>query len=169
MSDATALDSARTGTPDGSSGIKIPTILCQEDSTLEAPCGVSISDVISDSLSAHRAGITSDSGVTDMRVTGFGATNVDRINNRGGLVVWVKFDSLANCVLRPVWYNSATTSSPMCLGPLMAFTANAKLCDTSGKMYLSEAQIVETMGMKKFKLFLESLSSGIVDIYAVPI
>lgn len=170
MSDAGALDNARTGTPDNSLGIQIPTIVTQESASFEAPCGVSLSDAIPNTPSAHRANVTVDTAVVDMTSAGFGSSGLQNINNRGALLVWAVFATAgASCTLRPIWYDAATTPAPMATGPVLAFTASAKTLAGSGNMYMSEAQIVDAMGFKKFKIYCESISAGDVDIFAVPI
>jgi hypothetical protein len=162
----TALDSARTGTPDTGTGIKIPTILMREDSTLEAPGGVALSDHIANGPSAHRTAIASADSATDMSSAAFG-TSTALVNNRGTLCVWVAFNVAASqATVRPVFYDDAATPAPMALGPLLSFTASAKRLSASGK-YMTEAQLVDTRGFKRVKVFVESITaSESADVYA---
>jgi len=164
----TALDSARTGTPDASGGIKIPTILMREDATLEAPAGVALTDHIANGPTAHRAAVTIADTATDMSSVGFG-TSTAVTNNRGAIAVWIEFaNSAGSCTLRPVFYDDAGTPVPMALGPSLVFTASAKRVSAAGD-FMSEVKLIDSSGFKRFKMFVELQGTGNIDIFAEPI
>jgi hypothetical protein len=165
------MDSARTGTPDATNGIKIPTVLMQEDSSFEAPGGIALSDRIAAGPSAQRSGLSSDdTATTDMSTVGFAGTsgaNLEAINNRGALVVWCEFaNSAGSAVVRVVYYDSS--NNPLFVGPALPFSALAQRVSASGD-YMSEPQIVESYGASKYRCFLQAKGTGNVDIFAHPL
>ena len=171
MSAPTALDSARTGTPDGTNGIKIPTVLLQEDSSFEAPGGIALSDRLGAGLSAQRSALSSDdTATTDMSTVAFAGTsgaNLEAINNRGAIVVWCEFANSAGAAsVRVVYYDGS--NNPLFGGPALTFTALTQRVSASGD-YMSEPAIVESFGASKFRCFLASKGTGNVDIFAHPL
>lgn len=168
MSSPTALETIRTGTPDGTNGLLIANISSQEGATTEIPGGVMLSDRIANGPSAHRSGIAADDTATDMSSAGFSSSGLDNINNRGALVIWCEFASgTGTAVVRPVFFDAAATPAPLFLGPVLTFVASDKRVSNSGD-YMSEAQIVETYGASKYKVYVES-RTGTIDVFAHPI
>ena len=170
MAAPTALDNARTGTPDGTNGVQIPTIVVQEG-TFEAPCGISLSDRIAAAPSAQRAGLTGDdTATTDMSTAGFAGTagaNLEAINNRGAIVVWCEFaNSAGSATVRVAYYDSS--NNPLFVGPALSFAALAQRVSASGD-YMSEPQIVESYGASKYRCYLVAKGTGNVDIFAHPV
>lgn len=171
MAAPTALDSARTGTPDGTSGVKIPTVLMQEDSTFEAPAGISLSDRIASGPTADRSAVSADdTGTTDMSTTAFAGTagaNLAAINNRGSLVVWCEFaNSAGSATVEIVFYDAA--DAPMFVSEAVSFTAKTQRVSASGD-YMSTPQLVDTYGASQYRPFLRAKGTGNVDIFAQPI
>lgn len=171
MSAPTALDSARTGTPDTSNGVKIPTVLMQEDSSFEAPGGVALSDRLAAGLSAQRSALSSDdTATTDMSTTAFAGTsgaNLEAINNRGALVIWCEFANAAGAAtVRVVYYDSS--NNPLFVGPALPFSALTHRVSAAGD-YMSEPQIVESYGASKYRCYLQSKGTGNVDVFGHPL
>lgn len=171
MSAATALDNARTGTPDGSGGIKIPTVLMQEDSSLEAPAGVVMSDRIAAGASAQRSGLSADdTGTTDMSTTVFAGgsgANLEAINNHGAVVVWCTFANAAgSATVEVAFYDSS--NNPLFVSEQLAFTALTNRLAAAGN-YMSRPQMVDSYGASKYRCFLRAKGTGNVDIYGHPI
>lgn len=166
----TALDTVRTGTPDGSNGIKVPSFQTQEDSTIETPGGFALSDRIADGPSPDRAAVSAVDTATDMSTTVFAGSsgaNLVAINNRGALVVWCEFANAAgSAVIRMVYYDAA--NNPLFLGPPLTFAALTQRVSASGD-YMSEVQIVESYGASKFRAYLATIGTGNVDIFTRPI
>lgn len=168
MSSPTALETIRTGTPDGSNGLLLVNISSQESASAEIPGGVAFSDRIANGPSAHRATVTTADTATDMSSSAFSSSGLDNVNNRGALVVWVEFaSSTGSAVVRPVFYDAAGTPAPLFLGPVLTFVASDKRVSSSGD-YMSEAQIVDTYGASKYKVYVEA-QSGNIDVFAHPI
>lgn len=168
MSSPTALETIRTGTPDGTNGLLIANISSQEGATTEIPGGVMLSDRIANGPSAHRSAVTAADSATDMSSAGFSSSGLDNVNNRGAVVVWCEFAaSTGSAVVRPVFYDAAGTPAPLNLGPVLTFVASDKRVSSGGD-YMSEAQIVDTYGASKFKVYVEAVS-GTTDVFAHPI
>jgi len=170
MSAPTALDNARTGTPDGTNGVQIPTVVVQEG-TLEAPCGISLSDRIASGPTAQRAAVSgADTATTDMSTSGFagsGGANLDAINNRGALAVWCEFANAAgSATVRVVYYDAA--DAPLFVGPALSFAATTLRVSSAGD-YLSEPQLVETYGASQYRCYVTALGTGNVDVFAHPL
>lgn len=171
MSAPTALDSARTGTPDGINGIKIPTVLMQEDNTFEAPGGVALSDRIPAGPTADRAAVSSnDTATTDMSTAGFAGSsgaNLLAVNNRGALVVWCEFANAAgSATVEIVFYDGS--NNPLFVSEQLTFTAKTQRVSASGD-YLSQVQMVDTYGASKYRPFVRSIGTGNVDVFGQPI
>lgn len=172
MSAPTALDSARTGTPDGTGGIKISTIISQEDGTIEVPGGVALSDRIPSGVSPDRNDATGvDTATTDMSTVGFAGTsgaNLLSINNRGALVVWLTFASNTDSVsIQIIYYDAANT--PIFVGPVLSFVPETERISSAGH-YMSQPKIVETYGASKYRPYITAKgNASIVDIFAQPI
>lgn len=170
MSAPTALDNIRTGTPDGSTGTKIPSIVLQEDSSLEAPGGISLSDRIPAAVSAERSGLSAIDSATDMSTVGFAGTsgaNLVAINNRGAVCVWATFaNSAGTATVRVIYYDSS--NNPLFVGSLLSFTAGTQRLSAAGN-YMSTPLLVESYGTSKYRLYLVSKGTGNVDLYANPL
>lgn len=171
MSAPTALDSARTGTPDGTNGVKIPTVLMQEDGTLEAPGGVILSGAIAAAPSADRSGLTADdTGTTDMSTAGFAGSsgaNLFSVHNRGALVVWCEFaNSAGTATVEVVFYDSS--NNPLFVSEQLTFAAKTQRVSASGD-YLSQVQMIDTYGASKYRPFLRAKGTGNVDVFGQPI
>ena len=168
----TALDHARTGTPDDSGGIKIPTIVMQEDGTLEAPAGIALSDQIVGGTTPDRNDVTAADSATDMSTSGFAGSsgaNLAPINNRGALVVWCTFEAATDsATVRLVYYDAA--DSPLFVGPALAFAALPQRLSASGH-YMSEPQIVESYGAAQVRPYVVAKGDAVndVDVYAQPV
>lgn len=166
MSAPTALDSVRTGTPDATNGIKIPTILMQEDTSFEAPGGVALSDRIPSSASPDRDNAIAADSTTDMSTTSFAGTagaNLTPLNNRGALVVWCTFEATTTSVaVRVVYYDAA--DAPLFVGPLLTFTPLAGFRLTASGHYMSQPQIVETYGASQARPYIVTHSDATNDV-----
>jgi hypothetical protein len=165
-----ALDNARTGTPDGSSGIQIATVVVQEG-TFEAPAGIALTDRLAAGLTPDRNDISAVDTATDMSTTDFAGSsgaNLFAINNRGAIVVWCTFDdAVASATVRLIYYDGS--NNPLFVGPPLTFTALAQRISSSGH-YMTEPQIVESYGASKCRPYLVTLGSGnVADIFAHPI
>jgi len=170
MPDPVGFDSARTGAPDGTTGIFIPTILAMESTSLEIPTGIALTDVVTNTVLAHRAGIAGPDTATDMSSAGFGNTGTALTNNRGALVVWCEFgSSTAAALLTPVFYDNAAAQAPTALGLQMYFPANAAFRVSSGNDYMTAVQITDTYGFRRYKMYVNSLTNGSVDVFAAAI
>lgn len=160
--------SQRTGTPDGTSGIQIAMQDSQADSAEKLPAGIAASDMIANTPTAHRSAVAAADSATDMSSAGFG-TSTKLSDNRGAIALWLEFTvASASTRVQVVYYDNAATPAPMALGPVLTFTAAAKRVSAAGD-YMSEAKLVETYGYARFKVFVEYLSSGNVDVFAEPI
>lgn len=167
MPDASTLDTAQTSTPDTAEGTLLATIQSAGSSGTEIAGGFSLVEAIPNAVSAHRAASGADTG-TDMSSSGFGGST-EKILNRGALVIWVEFATAgASCLVTPVFYDDSGTPAPFALGPQLSFTASAKRVTAAGN-YMSEAQIVETFGFRRFKVYKDTVSAGNVTIYAIPL
>jgi hypothetical protein len=172
MAAPTALDSARTGTPDGTYGILIATVPVQEGGGIEAPCGVALSDRIASSLAPDRANATAADTATDMSTTDFaGASgaNLTAVNNRGAIVVWCTFEaSTDSATIRLVYYDAA--DAPLFVGPALSFTPLPQRLSAAGH-YMSEPQIVESYGASKIRPYIAAKgdSTHDVDVYTHPV
>lgn len=170
MSAPTALDNARTGTPDATNGVQIATVVAQEG-TIEIPGGIAFSDRIAAAPSAQRAGLTGDdTATTDMSTTAFAGSsgaNLEAINNRGAIAVWCEFaNSAGSATVRVVYYD--TSNNPLFVGSALSFSALAQRVSASGD-YMSEPQVVESYGASKYRCFLQAKGTGNVDIFAHPL
>lgn len=171
MAAPTALDNARTGTPDGTNGVQIPTVVVQEG-TLEAPCGIALTDRIASSLSPDRDNATAADTATDMSTTDFaGASgaNLTAINNRGAIVVWCTFEaSTDSATIRLVYYDAA--DAPLFVGPALSFTPLTQRLSAAGH-YMSEPQIVESYGASQIRPYIAAKGDATndVDVYTHPI
>lgn len=166
----TALDSAKTGTPDASDGIEIATVVAQTG-TKEIPAGVMLTDRIADAPSADRSGLTGDdTGTTDMSTVAFaGASggNLFAVNNRGALVVWCEFaNSAGSGTVEIVFYDSA--DNPLFISKQLTFTALPQRVSASGD-YMSNPQIIDTYGASQYRPYLKVKGTGNVDIFAHPV
>lgn len=166
-----ALDNARTGTPDGSAGIQLATIVSQENGSIEIPGGVLFSTRIASSPSADRAGMTGDdTGTTDMSTSGFAGSsgaNLANINNCGALVVWCEFANAAGAAtVEIVFYTAANV--PLFVSKQLTFTVLTQRVSASGD-YMSNPQIIDTMGASKYRPYLRAKGTGDVDIFGQPV
>jgi len=173
MAAPTALETIRTGTPDGTSGIQIANISAQESATTEIPAGLALSDRIASSLSPDRDNLTAhESSTVDMSTSGFAGTsgaNLAAINNRGAIVVWCTFEANTDsATVRIVYYDAA--NAPLFVGPALSFTPQAQRLSASGH-YMSEPQIVESYGASKYRPYLAAKGDATndVDIYSHPV
>ncbi len=171
MSAPTALDSARTGTPDGSAGVQIPTVLMQENSAFEAPGGVALSDRIPAGPTADRAAVSSnDTATTDMSTAGFAGSsgaNLSAVNNRGALVVWCEFaNSAGSATVEVVFYDAS--NNPLFVSEQLTFAAKSQRVSSSGD-YMSQVQMIDTYGASKYRPFVRSLGTGNVDVFGQPV
>lgn len=173
MSNPTALETIRTGTPDASNGLLIANISSQESATTEIPGGFALSDRIADAPSPDRDNATgNDTATTDMSTAGFAGTsgaNLKNINNRGALVVWCSFEaSTDSATIRVVYYDAA--DNPLFVGPPLVFTPLAQRLSSSGH-YMSEPQIVETYGASQYRPYIAAKGDAVndVDVYCWPI
>jgi hypothetical protein len=171
MAAPTTLDNARTGTPDGTLGVPIPTILTQ-DGSHEAPGGFALTDRIPAAPSADRSLLTAADSATDMSTTVFAGTsgaNLFAINNRGALVVWCSFEaSTDSATVRIVYYDAS--NNPLFVGPPLAFAPLAQRLSAAGH-YMSAPQIVESYGASKYRPYLSTKGDAVndVSIFAQPI
>jgi hypothetical protein len=165
MSAPTALDSARTGTPDGTNGIKIPTVLMQEDSTFEAPGGIALTDRIPAAPTADRSLMTAADSATDMSTTAFAGAagaNLLNINNRGAIVVWCTFEaSTDSAIVRIVYYDAS--DNPLFVGPPLTFAPLAQRLSAAGH-YMSTPQIVESYGASQYRPYLSTKGDAVNDV-----
>ena len=178
MAAPTSFDDARTGTPDGSAGIKLATLIANETTCFEIPVGVAMSDMIVCSCGPHRAAMTTTDTNKDM--VGFGSSNLggscaEFTRNRGALVIWAQFaSSCGSATVRPIYFDAQTTPQPIGAGTVLSFTA-VELYAATGLSScgdkLSKPQLIDTAGAGMFKLRLETLtnSSDGVDIFGVPV
>lgn len=171
MSAPTSLDSARTGSPDNSNGIKIATVVSQEDNTIEIPGGVALSARIAAAPSADRSAVSSnDTATTDMSTSGFaGASgaNLFAINNCGSLVVWCEFaNSAGSATVEIVYYDSS--NNPLFVSEQIAFAAKTQRVSSAGD-YMSQVQVIDTYGASKYRPFVRVIGTGNVDVFAQPI
>lgn len=172
MAAPTALDNARTGTPDGTSGIQIPTVVMQE-AAYEAPCGISLSDRIPAAPSPDRDNAVAADSTTDMSTTSFAGTagaNLFALNNRGALVVWCTFEaSTTSVVIRVVYYDAS--DNPLFVGPAMTFAALSGFRLTAAGHYMSEPRIVESYGASQARPYIVTHSDATndVDVFVAPV
>lgn len=166
----TALDSAKTSTPDAVDGIEIATVVAQTG-IKEIPAGVMLTDRIADAPAADRSGLSADdTGTTDMSTVGFAGTagaNLFAVNNRGALVVWCEFaNSAGSCTVEVVYYDSA--DNPLFVSRQLTFTALTQRVSASGD-YMSNPQLLDTYGASQYRPYLKVKGTGNVDIFAHPI
>lgn len=172
MAAPTALDSARTGTPDGTGGVPIPTVLMQQNAAFEAPCGIALSDRLPDQPTADRA-VTASDTATDMSTAAFAGTagaNLSAINNRGALMVWVTFAATTDrATVRLVYYDSL--NNPQFVGPALEFVPLAGFRSTATGVYLSTPQVVESYGASKVRPYIVSKGDAVsaLNVFAQPI
>ena len=169
----TALDSAKTGTPDATNGIQIGTVISAESTQIELPVGVSLSDHIASNLAAHRSTVAAPDTGPDMFDFGSTPTSAELINNRGALAIWMQFGcTCGRCTVSPIFYDNQSTPAPVAFGPQLTFIGNlGYLTSASGKA-LTRVQLVDTYGFRRFKIHLDSLTNSTTDgvnIYAVPV
>ena len=175
MAAPTPLDDARTGTPDGTAGVKIATFIANETPCYEIPAGIALSDTIACALTPHRAALTTTDTNKDMVGFGSSAACAEFTRNRGALTVWAQFaSSCGRATTRPIWFDSQTTPQPIGHGPSLSFTALELYAATglsSCGDKLSQPQLLDTVGAGMFKLRLETLtnSSDGVDLFGVPV
>ncbi len=173
MAAPTALDTVRTGTPDGTSGIKIPTILMQEDSSVEAPGGIALSDRIPAAPTPDRDNAVAADSATDMSTTAFAGAagaNLSVINNRGALVVWCTFEAATTSAkIRVIYYDGS--NNPLFIGPEMTFVPVSGFRLSATGHYMSQPQIVETYGASKARPYIvtHSDSTNDVDVFMAPV
>lgn len=173
MSAATALETIRTGTPDGSNGLLIANISSQESATTEIPCGLALSDRVPQDPTAERNPATTADSATDMSDAASGFANgvtLSAINNRGAIVVWCTFEaSTDSATIRVIYYDAG--GDPLFVGPALSFVPLAGFKETSSGPYLSEPQIVESYGASKFRPYIAAKGDSTNDlfVYAHPI
>lgn len=161
--------SSKTGTPDGTNGISIAMQDSQADTAEKLPAGLAVSDMIANGPTAHRSAVAAADSDTDMSSAGFGSSGQKLSDNRGAIPIWCEFSSAgATATVRLVYYDNAGTKAPMVIGPLLTFTATSKRVSAAGD-YMTEIQMVESYGFAAFKVFIESISAGNVDVFAEPI
>lgn len=160
--------SGKTGTPDAGSGIAIAMQDSQADAAEKLPVGIAASDMLANTPTAHRAAVAAADTATDLSSVGFG-TGTKLTDNRGAVTAWSAFTvAAASMTGRFIFYDNAATPAPMCVGPLLTFTASARRVSAAGA-YVSEVKLVETYGFARCKFFVESISSGSVDVFAEPV
>lgn len=168
MPTPTALDNARTSTPDGTNGIQIATVVAQEG-TIEIPGGVLLSTRLGANTSADRSGVTADSTADMDAADGFGSTGLISINNCGALVVYCKFDTAgASATIEVVFYDGHTTAVPLFVSKQLTFAALSQRVNEAGD-YLSNPQIIDSYGASKCRPYVKSLSAGTVDVWCAPV
>lgn len=161
-------ESSRTGTPDGTNGILIAAQSSQADANEKLPVGIAASDMITNTPTAHRSAVAAADTATDLSSVGFGGST-KLSDNRGAITLWGEFSvSGATATCRVVYYDNAATPAPMCVGPSFTLAATARRVSAAGD-YVSEVKMIETFGFARFKVFIESLSSGNIDIFAEPV
>ena len=165
------LGTARTGTPDGSTGLLIADITAQEGGSKLLPLGIAGSDRIADAVAADRSALSADDSATvDMSTTAFAGSagaNLVAVNNRGALVIWCLFaNSAGSATVEIVFYDSA--NNPLFVSEQLTFTAKTQRVSASGS-YLSQAQIIDSRGASKYRPFLRTKGTGNVDIVSQPI
>lgn len=171
MAAPTALDTLRTGTPDGADGLLISSIVAQETGS-EIPAGVALTDRIASSLAPDRDNATAADTATDMSTTDFaGASgaNLTAVNNRGAIVVWCTFEAATDsATIRLVYYDAA--DAPLFVGPALSFLPLTQRLSASGH-YMSEPQIVESYGASQIRPYIAAKGDATndVDVYTHPI
>lgn len=173
MAAPTALDSARTGTPDGTAGVPIPTVPMQEDSAKEAPCGISLSERIPSGQAADRANATAADTTADMSTTvfaGAAGANLFNVNNRGALIVWCTFAAATTSVeVRVIYYDAS--NNPLFIGPVLSFAPSSAFRLSAAGHYMAEPQVVESYGASKIRPYIVSHSDAVnaVSVFSAPI
>lgn len=172
MPSPAALDTLRTGTPDGSSGLLISSIVAQETGS-EIPAGVALSDRIADGPTADRATATAADTATDMSTTDFAGTagaNLKTVNNRGALAVWATFEAATDsAVVRIVFYDAA--DAPLFVSPALTITPIAGFRLSASGHYMSEVQLVDSYGASQFRPYIVSKGDAVndVSVFAYPL
>lgn len=172
MPSPSALDTLRTGTPDGSGGLLISSIVAQETGS-EIPAGVALSDRIADAPTADRATATAADSSTDMSTTVFAGTagaNLKTVNNRGALAVWATFEATTDsATVRVVFYDAA--DNPLFVSPLLSFTPLSGFRLSAAGHYMTEVQLLDTYGASQFRPYIVSKGDAVndVSVFAHPI
>lgn len=163
-----AFGSQRTGTPDGTNGIQIAMQDSQADANEKLPAGIAVSDMIANTPTAHRSAVAAADTATDLSSVGFGGST-KLSDNRGAITIWGEFTSAgASATCRVAYYDNAGTPAPMCIGPAFTLAATTRRVSAAGD-YVSEPKMVETYGFARFKVFIETLSAGNIDVFAEPV
>lgn len=172
MPSPSALDTLRTGTPDGTGGLLIASVAAQETGS-EIPAGVALSDRIADAPTADRADATAADAATDMSTTAFAGTagaDLKTVNNRGALAVWATFEATTDsCAVRIVYYDAA--DNPLFVSPLLTLVPLSGFRLSAAGAYMSEVQLVDTYGASQFRPYLVSKGDATndVSVFAHPI
>ena len=162
MPTKTALDNARTGTPDGTLGIPIATLAAQEGGSIEIPGTFLLSDRIPDAPTADKNPATAADTATDMSSAGYG-TSLVAVNNAGALSIFCSFENSAESItLRVIFYDSA--GNPLFVSELLTFTPLVGFRLSASGHYMTEAQLVDTKGASKFKPYIVSKTNAIDDV-----
>jgi hypothetical protein len=141
----------------------------QADPNEKLPAGIAASDMIANGPTAHRSAVSTADTATDLSSAGFGSSGTKLSDNRGAITIWAEFStSGASATCRVVYYDNASTPAPMCVGPAFTLAATMRRVSASGD-YVSEPKMVETYGFARFKVFIETLSAGTIDVFAEPI
>lgn len=163
-----AFGSQRTGTPDSTNGILIAMQDSQADANEKLPAGIAASDMIANGPSAHRSAVSAADTATDLSSAGFGGST-KLSDNRGAITIWGEFSSSgASATCRVAYYDNAGTPAPMCIGQAFTLAATTRRVAAAGD-YVSEPKMVETFGFARFKVFIETLSAGNIDVFAEPV
>lgn len=175
MSDPTALDSARTGTPDAATGTALATVVSSESASVEIPTGIALSDAVANAIGAHRAGLTAADATVKLIDFGASSCGTESVNNRGAIALWMTFaSSCGSATVSPIYYDAQSTPQPLAVGAQLTFAA-LDLRGASGFTSCGDPttrlQMVDSMGARKFKVRLDSLTNSAdgASIWAVPI
>ncbi len=162
-----SLSSNRTGTPDGTNGIQIPSVSSQEDSNLKILGGLSLSDRVAAGVSPDRSALSAADTATDMSTSGFGGSLLD-VNNRGAILVWATFATAnSTASVRVIYYDSS--SNPLFVSELISLSGLTGFRVSAAGEYMSIPELVESYGASKYELYLVGKGSGNVSLYSHPI
>lgn len=158
----TALVAIRTGTPDATDGVPLPTVESQENSANKIPTGVALSRRVPNLSTADRTVTAADTD-TDLSTTTFGASGLINVNNAGAVEVAPSFEANTDsAVIALVLYDGA--GAVIGMSPPMAFTPSSTLRKSASGHYVAVPQQVDSMGASSVKPYVVSKGDATNDL-----
>lgn len=165
--------SLRTGTPDATNGLLLAKVGAQQGGSVEIPVGIAASQQIGDSPTPDRDDTTAADSKTDMSATtttGFiDGVTLPTAKNAGAIALWATFATSTDAItVRMAYYDGS--NNPLFMGPSYTITPLSGHRLSASGHYMSEVQLLESYGAKKFRPYIVSrVGSGNVDVFAHPL